>query len=531
MPSFAMPLSSAPRRPAHDGARRCGRRTGACFHDTNRRRWARLLATPSFMRQNALFVVPVTRGRSTRGPAVTDPFDPTAGSRDAVPRRRTFSARTTRAEVRRPTRIRPVARHGRQHATRRWLVVMRWLGLAAAILGISAVTVAAYATWSISSRIQTVELADASTGADAGTAADADGPIRGSVNLLLVGSDTREGQSPDFGDTQGSLGDATMLVHISADRTNATVVSFPRDLVVPVPACPSPSGGTFDPLDAQPLNMTLSYGGLPCTVLTVEQLTGLDIPYAAEVRFDGVVEMSNALGGVPVCVAQPIDDDLTGIHLGAGLHELQGMDALQFLRTRSGVGDGSEAGRISSQQVFLASLMRTIKSDAALGDVGTMYALASAASQNMVLSTSLASPERLASVGTALREVDLGSVVFAGYPGVPSDEGDFAGMPRPDYADAAVLIGAIGADQRVAVLAVGVAAAPDTSGVVPTPSPSGSSASDSGEPDSGDPSTATGGPSASGSGSAAAGAVTVLPPTITGQPAAAPTCTVGNGGR
>lgn len=479
---------------------------------------------------------------------MTDPIDPTAGSRDTVPRPRTFSARTTRAEVRRPVRIRPTARHGRQHATRRWLVVMRYLGLAAAVLGISAVTVAGYATWSISSRIQTVELADASSGADAGTAADADGPIRGSVNLLLVGSDTREGQSPDFGDTQGNLGDATMLVHISADRTNATVVSFPRDLVVPVPACPSSSGGTFDALEAQPLNMTLSYGGLPCTVLTVEQLTGLDIPYAAEVRFDGVVEMSNALGGVPVCVAQPIDDDLTGMHLDAGLHELQGMDALQFLRTRSGVGDGSEAGRISSQQVFLASLVRTIKSDAALGDFGTMYALASAASQNMVLSTSLASPDRLASVGTALREVDLAGVVFASYPGVASDSGDFAGMPRPNYDDASVLIGAIGADRRVAVPAVGVAAAPDTSGVVPAPSPAGPSASDAGEPDSGDPSTDqgaagsgasdAGGTGADGSGGGSSGegssgeggsgaAVTVLPPTITGQSADAPTCTVG----
>ncbi len=469
---------------------------------------------------------------------MTDPFDPTAGPRDATPRRRTFSARTTRAEVRRPVRIRPTARHGRQHATRPWFVALRYLGLVAAVLGISAVTVAGYATWSISSRIQTVQLADSpipgesATGSASG-ADGTDGPIRGSVNLLLVGSDTREGQSPDFGDTQGSLGDATMLVHISADRTNATVVSFPRDLVVPVPECPSPSGGTFDALDAQPLNVTLSYGGLPCTVLTVEKLTGLDIPYAAEVRFDGVVEMSNALGGVPVCVAQPVEDDLTGIHLDAGLHELQGMDALQFLRTRSGVGDGSEAGRISSQQVFLASLVRTIKSDAALGDFRTMYALASAASQNMVLSTSLASPDRLASVGTALREVDLDGVVFASYPGIPSASGDFAGMPRPNYADAGVLVAAIKADQRVAVPAVGVAAAPDTAGVVPTPTAGDASgAADAGEPDSGDPTAGTGAADASGTdgGTAAGGAadsVTVLPPTITGQAAAAPTCTVG----
>ena len=408
-------------------------------------------------------------------------------------------------------------------------MLLRYLGLAAAVLGISTITVAGYATWSVSSRIQTVDLADADAVGDTG-------PIEGSINLLLVGSDTREGQDADFGDTQGNLGDATMLVHISADRTNATVVTFPRDLVVPVPACPSPSGGDFDALDAQPLNMTLSYGGLPCTVLTVEKLTGLEIPYAAEVRFDGVVEMSNALGGVPVCVAQPIDDDLTDTHLSAGMHELQGMDALQFLRTRAGVGDGTESGRISSQQVFLASLLRTIKSDAALGDVGTVYGLASAASQNMVLSSSLAAPERLASIGSALREVDLDGVVFATYPGTPTSSGQFAGSPRPDYDDAAVLIEAIGSDHRVAAPDAGVAAAPDTTGIAggTTDGDAGGAVAD-GVTGADAATGAAGVTGADGSGGAndtgeasTDDTATVLPPSITGQSAATPTCTVGN---
>ena len=103
-----------------------------------------------------------------------------------------------------------------------------------------------------------------------------------------------------------------MLMHIAEDHSSATVVSFPRDLVVPIPSCPDPAGGSFDAMSAQPINVTLSYGGLPCTVLTVEALTGLSIPFAAEIQFNGVIEMSNAVGGVPVCVVDPIDDEYTG---------------------------------------------------------------------------------------------------------------------------------------------------------------------------------------------------------------------------
>ena len=110
------------------------------------------------------------------------------------------------------------------------------------------------------------------------------------------------------------------------------------------------------------INTALAYGGLACTVRTVSALTGLEIPYAAVIEFNGVIEMSNAVGGVPVCVAEAIQDEYSGLNLEAGEHTLQGAAHWPFLRTRHAIQTGSDLARISSQQVFLASLARTIKS-------------------------------------------------------------------------------------------------------------------------------------------------------------------------
>jgi anionic cell wall polymer biosynthesis LytR-Cps2A-Psr (LCP) family protein len=146
------------------------------------------------------------------------------------------------------------------------------------------------------------------------------------------------------------------------------------------------------------------------------------------IEFDGVIEMSNAVGGVPVCVAGDIDDPYTGLNLTAGEHTLQGADALAFLRTRHGVGDGSDLGRISNQQVFLSSLVRTIKSADTLSNPGKVYGLAKAAVSNMTFSQGFNSVPTLASMAVALKDVDLSKVVFVQYPtsyvdgGVEPDE-------------------------------------------------------------------------------------------------------------
>ncbi len=319
-----------------------------------------------------------------------------------------------------------------------------------AVVLVSGSAIAAYAVWDIASSVAPpVTLANEEPGADAPNI-DA---IEGGVNLLLVGSDSRSGQDAVFGDEKEEtavLNDVTMLLHISEDHTSATVVSFPRDMFVPIPACPKEDGGIYEARTAAKINTTLSYGGLACTVLTVEKLTGLSIPFAAEVEFNGVIELSNAVGGVDVCVAEPIKDDYTQTYLDAGTHTLEGMAALQFLRTRHGVGDGSDLGRISNQQVFLSSLVRTLKSSDTLTDPSKLFGIAKAAASNMTLSTSLSNINTMVSIAMALKDIPLDQVVFAQYPTEYGDINGYEGV-LPLKGPAEELFDALAADEPLSL--------------------------------------------------------------------------------
>ncbi len=338
----------------------------------------------------------------------------------------------------------PAVRHGHQKTSHIVAGITKVVAVAVAVVLVSGASVAAIAAWDVSRSIKTVALAG-----DSNVVIPNISAIEGGVNLLLVGSDSRAGQGTLYGNTDGALNDVTMLLHISQDHTSATVVSFPRDMVVPVPACPDGKGGTNSAMAARPINETLSDGGLACVQLTVEALTGLKIPFGAEVQFNGVVEMSNAVGGVPVCVASPIEDPYTQTYLGVGTHVLSGEDALQFLRTRHGIGDGSDLGRISSQQVFLSALVRTIKSNDTLTDVTKLYGLAKAAAQNMSLSQSLASMDTMVSIALALKSIPLEKIGFYAYPGTTGGEGVYSGKVQPLTRDADVLFSAIRQDRPV----------------------------------------------------------------------------------
>ena len=111
--------------------------------------------------------------------------------------------------------------------------------------------------------------------------------LNGPINMLLVGSDTRKGQGKGYGSDTSELADVIMLLHISADRKNAVALSFPRDLLVPIPACPDPAGGSFSPMSRQQINSSIAYGGPVCTLLTIQAMTGVKIPYLAMIDFRG----------------------------------------------------------------------------------------------------------------------------------------------------------------------------------------------------------------------------------------------------
>lgn len=312
-----------------------------------------------------------------------------------------------------------VARHGRLKRHNGWKTLAKVVGSIVAVTLVSGSAVAAYAAWDLASTAQpTITLGNESV---LDGVPDV-GAMEGGVNLLIVGSDSRQGQGMAFGDPEEEtavLNDVTMLLHISEDHSNASVVSFPRDMLVDVPACTDPEDPAGDPLyemyDVK-INSVLAHGGMACVVKTIEQLTGVTIPFAGVVQFLGVAGLSEAVGGVDVCVAEPIEDEYTGTFLSAGTHTLKGIEALQFLRTRHGVGDGSDLARISNQQVFLSSLARTLQSSGTLSDPGKLYSIAKAALTNMQLSDSLMDPTRMISIAKALKDTDLNKIAFVQYP-------------------------------------------------------------------------------------------------------------------
>lgn len=279
---------------------------------------------------------------------------------------------------------------------------------------------------------------------DLPTPEDIDGPI----NVLLIGSDTREGQgTTEYGPVGSALADVIILVHISRDRQNAVAMSIPRDLMVSVPECPNPEGGEPYPArDFAQINSTMTKAGPACTLLAVQQLTGVTIPYLAMIDFKGVIAMSEAIGGVDVCVASPIEDSYTNLYLEAGEHTLIGDDALAFLRTRHGVGDGSDLSRISNQQVFLTSLVRKLKDEGALTNPFTMFKLGTAALSNMTLSRSLTDLGVIFGLAQQVNDVDLNKITFIKLP-VYDLDGEYAGRVAPSPERSAELFELLASDQ------------------------------------------------------------------------------------
>ena len=406
----------------------------------------------------------------------------------------------------------PFAQHGRLRSPSFAWSVLRVVAVSLCVLFVSGASIGAIAYQRLASNI-----GDGTVRLPGDSASDIPeiGAYSGTVNMLLVGSDSRDGQKGHYGANPGStLNDVNILVHISEDHTKAAVISFPRDLYVTRPTCtdPSDTARRLPGASGVKINSVLEYGGLGCIRDTVEGLTGLKIPFAALISFDGVVEMSNAVGGVPVCVAKAIRDDYTGLRLSKGEHTLKGVAALKFLRTRHGVGDGSDLTRISSQQVFLSSLVRKMKSTSTLTDVTKLYGLAIAASQSMSLSSGLANVDTMVSIGRAVAGIPLSQFVLVQYPTTLYGDGLL-----PNESAAKALLPAVKEDQTLR-LATKQRGATDGQGSVakdgdtssPSPSPS-----------------ASGSPSPSASSSASSDAVD-LPDTVVGQPVDQETCSVGN---
>lgn len=228
------------------------------------------------------------------------------------------------------------------------------------------------------------------------------------TNLLIMGSDSRTGKgNQGYGYVAGQRSDTTLLVHIYEGRRSALVVSIPRDSYVTIPKCKTPSGGYVGPWTTK-FNAAFSVGGPVCTIKTVESLTGIRINNFIVVDFNAFKTVVNSLGGVEVCFTTPVYDPIikgvggSGLNLPAGFSNLNGEQALKFVRARESLGDGSDIGRITRQQEFVSSMIRSVEKKGILRNPSLLYSTANTVTQSLTTSADFANVRNLERFGLSL---------------------------------------------------------------------------------------------------------------------------------
>ncbi|MFJ8786440.1 LCP family protein [Streptomyces sp. NPDC102476] len=239
------------------------------------------------------------------------------------------------------------------------------------------------------------------------------------LNILVIGSDARDneenqklgGAKETFGSTP--LADVQMLLHLSADRSNLSVVSMPRDTLVKIPKCTDPDDGkVYAASDGRAMtNQSLGHGGPGCTVATWQELTGIHIDHFMMVDFSGVVSMADAIGGVPVCVDANIESrdsqgHGSGLKLTKGTHPVKGEQALQWLRTRYGFEDGSDLARAKAQHMYMNSMVRELRANATLSSPNKLRKLAEQATRAVTVDSGLGTVKKLYDLSNELRKVE-----------------------------------------------------------------------------------------------------------------------------
>ncbi|MCW5249807.1 MULTISPECIES: LCP family protein [unclassified Streptomyces] len=249
-------------------------------------------------------------------------------------------------------------------------------------------------------------------------------------NILVIGSDARTGGNSALGGgDQGDVGrsDTAFLLHVYAGRERAVAVSIPRDTLVTVPPCLLPDGSWTDPSRDTMFNAAFSVGGTEkgnpaCTVNTVEHLSGLRVDHTVVVDFTGFAALTSAVGGVTVCLPNDVYEGDLNPHRAdrgrllfpEGEQTVSGQRALDYVRIRHGIGDGSDIGRIKRQQAFVAALLKKVRADGLTP--GRLLPLAEAATESLSVDPGLGSADKLLSFALSLKNIDLGNTTFVTIP-------------------------------------------------------------------------------------------------------------------
>nr|WP_234321863.1 LCP family protein [Streptomyces xanthophaeus] len=308
--------------------------------------------------------------------------------------------------------------HRPPHGRRRRL--LRWIGLGAALL----VLLGAATGWWLYNKLDGNITEDSSAAAEL-RRYERERPAHlatGAQNILLIGSDSRSGkENAPYGRDRGTQrSDTTILLHLPADRKSATAVSIPRDLMTQVPSCLKADGDRTTEQLAQ-FNWAFEWGGAACTIRTVEKLTGIRINHHMVIDFGGFKQMVDAVGGVEVCLKEPMDDSEAKLKLPAGRQVLEGEQALGFVRARYSMGNGSDTERMQRQQQFLGSLVKKVQSNGVLLNPTRLYPLLDAATSSVTTDPGLASLRGLYELVRGVRDI-------------PTEQIKFLTVPRRPYA-------------------------------------------------------------------------------------------------
>ncbi|MBI9115990.1 LCP family protein [Sanguibacter suaedae] len=300
------------------------------------------------------------------------------------------------------------------------------------------------------------------------------------LNILVMGTDIRDEENVAIGGAADGVGsDTSFLLHISGDRSRVEVVSIPRDTLLPIPECTHTDGSVSPSYASSSFNSAFALGAgadedltsaAACSRRTFEKATGVVTDEHVVVKMDGVVKIIDALGGIPMCLPEPMVSSDAGLSIGAGDQVLDGTTAIAFLRARKGSGFGLDAGsdlaRIERQQYFMSAVLEEVQGDALLGDPGRLVAVLDEVTKSLAVSPGLASLPSLAGLGYSLRGLQPSALVTVTVPNVtaPTNRNRVVWTSEAD-----VLWERISADEPIVQEPEPAPEAPGADGEVPAP--------------------------------------------------------------
>lgn len=242
--------------------------------------------------------------------------------------------------------------------------------------------------------------------------------LNNALNILLLGSDTRDGANSRYGRSlkgEPPRSDTMILLHLSPGGGQAVGISFPRDLMVPIPSCRKKDGTSTPAQSAGMINSSFTIGGPACTIRTIESFSRIKIDHFMQVDFSGFKNVVNAIGGVEICLPKDVNDPQANLFLRRGKHVVKGEQALGYVRTRKGLGDGSDLSRIKRQQQFLGSVAKKALTAGVLSNPKKLYALLSAGTKSLTTDKGLTT-DVMIQIASGMQDMTAGKLRFITVP-------------------------------------------------------------------------------------------------------------------